>query len=264
MTGIIIAAILIFAVSLFFSMFGRGGGELYLPIMITLLGISFYTAAGVSLFLIFLQGLSMVFIYSQKHKLTDWPVALVTAFIVGISSFLGGFLSKGIPGIYLKMLFIGFLVVAAFLLFLNKNVNVEAKGFGVWHRKFGGGEYNLNIFYLTIGVAIAGFLAGMIGISGCGLIIPIAILICGMPLRIAMGTNTFIVFASSSMGFLGHLVKGGINWKLALILGAAIIVGSQIGSRLHAKVSEKFLRIGFAAILIFAASIMALKALHIM
>jgi len=98
-----------------------------------------------------------------------------------------------------------------------------------------------------------------VGISGGGLIVPIAVLLGGMPIRIAMGTNTFLVLASSSMGFLGHAAKGGVDWYLCAVLGTAIIAGSQIGSRMHAKVGEKSLRLGLALILTFAALWMILR-----
>ena len=76
MIEIIVTAALIFIISLVFSMFGKGGGELYLPVILTLLSIPFYVAAGVSLFLILLQSVSMIFVYSQKHKLIDWKLSL--------------------------------------------------------------------------------------------------------------------------------------------------------------------------------------------
>ena len=259
MLAIIITAIAIFAISTLFSMFGRGGGEFYLPTMLTLLSIPYYTAAGVTQFLIMLQGLSMVPVYSAKHKQLDWHLAIVLASCVGIASFLGGFLSKGISPVYLKASFAIFLLISAVFLFVNKNVKPKIGKLGVWHRKFYGGEYDMNILYIILPVAFAGFFAGMVGISGCGLIIPICILLGGVPLRIAMGTNTFILLVSTSMGFLGHALKGGINWQLCLIFGASIIAGSQIGARMHVRVNEKFLRIGFALILVIAASWMIAK-----
>jgi len=208
-----------------------------------------------------LQSISMIFVYSQKHKLIDWKLALLLATVVGTSSFLGGFVSEGIPALYLKITFAAFLIISAILLFLNKGMKIKLGKFGVWHRKFGGGEYDVHILYLAVPVAVAAFLAGMVGISGGGLIVPIAVLLGGMPIRIAMGTNTFLVLASSSMGFLGHAAKGGVDWYLCAVLGTAIIAGSQIGSRMHAKVGEKSLRLGLALILTFAALWMILRVL---
>ena len=103
--NLIISAIGIFLTSLIFSMFGRGGGEFYLPIMISLLPIDYYTAAGISLFIIMLQGLSMLIVYHGRHRLVDWGLALVLGFAIGLASFLGGYLSYRIPAYLLKLSF---------------------------------------------------------------------------------------------------------------------------------------------------------------
>ncbi len=259
MIDIFITAALIFIISLIFSMFGKGGGELYLPVMLTLLGMPYYTVAGVNLFLIFIQSISMIFVYSRKHKLIDWKLAFLLALIVGTASFTGGSISAGISPVYLKVSFAAFLIISAILLFLNKKIKLSVGKFGVWHRKFDGGEYDIHIVYLSIAVFLAAFLAGMVGISGGGLIVPIAVLLGGMPLRIAMGTNTFLVLAASSMGFAGHAINGGVDWRLCAIFGAVVIIASQIGSHAHKKVNEKHLRVGLAFILVFAALWMIVK-----
>jgi len=250
MLSIVMAAITIFAISLIFSIFGKGGGELYIPVMLTFLSISFYKAAGISLFLIFLQSISMVFIYSRKHNLIDWKLAALLAFIVGISSFLGGFFSKLIDAKYLKISFAIVLLISAFFLLLNKKARFKIKG--IWHRRIGNEEYYVNIPLILFPVALAAFVAGMVGISGGGLIVPIAVLLGSVPIRFAMGTNTFLVLVSSSMGFLGHVLKGGVDWHLCLIFSIAIIIGSQIGSHMHIKIDEKVLRTGLAIILSLA------------
>ncbi len=259
MEGLIITAIVLLCVSLVFSMFGKGGGEFYLPVIITILNIPFYTAAGVSLFLIFLQSISMVFVYSARNKLLDWKLAITLAIVVASMAFLGGFVSYGIPVAYLKTLFAIFLLVSAYFMLRRKNVNVSRGKFGVWHREFSGGSYDMNLLYIILPVALVAFVAGMVGISGGGLIIPVCFLLGAVPLNIAMGTNTFLVLTSSSMSFLGHALKGGFDFKLCLILGAMVILGSQIGSRLHTRVNESFLRIGFVIILVAAAVWMIIK-----
>jgi len=256
---IIILSIIIFVISLVFSMFGKGGGSLYLPVLISLTTISFHVAAGVSLFLIFIQGISMLFVFNRKHKSVDWFVAIVLAVIIGLFSFLGGFFSTLVSAFYLKILFAILLFISAGALFLNKKVKVIAKGFGVLKRTLGKTTYHFNILYLIIAVAPIGFLAGLVGTTGGGLIVPIAILFAGMPIRIAMGTNTVLILVASLMGFTGHLANGTFDWYLGGVLSIAIIFGSQIGAHLHAKIDENMLRIGLSAILIFAALLMIFK-----
>ena len=258
MVQLVVTAILVFIVAVIFSIFGKGGGELYLPIMISLLPLSIHTAAGVSLFIIFIQSLSMVAIYHKKHRLIDWGLALVIALVVGSMAFLGGYFAVQIKAVYLKVLFASLLIISSFFLFINKKVLVK-KGFFTWRREAGGTSYECHLLYSLIPLALIALLAGMVGISGGGLIVPLCVLLGGMPLRVAMGTNTFLVLVSSSMGFLGHFAKGGIDWKVALILGTMALIGSQIGSRRHAKIKESHLRIGLASVLTLAAVWMIIK-----
>ena len=259
MNQVIITTAIIFFISTVFSMFGKGGGEFYLPTLISLLGIPFYTAAGISVFLIFLQSLSMVFVYHLKNKLVDWPLAISMAIMIGLLSFLGGFFSVNISPIYLKILFSVFLFISAYFLMKEKKVIVKEENWAVWHREFGDISYNIHLIYLFPPIALISFIVGMIGISGGGLMVPLLIILGGVPIRIAMGTNTFLILASSSMSVLGHLARGGINWKLSLIFGLTVIIGSQIGSRLHAKIGDLHLKVGFLLILILAAGWMILK-----
>ncbi|RKX91577.1 MAG: hypothetical protein DRP84_11405 [Spirochaetes bacterium] len=259
MQHLVLTVVIIFSISFIFSMFGKGGGEFYIPTMITLLSIPFYTAAGISVFLIFLQSISMVFVYHIKNKLIDWHLAIVLAFIIGTFSFLGGFFSVGISPIYLKILFSIFLLISAYFMIKEKKVIAKKEKWGVWHREFGDISYDINLLYLLPPIALISVVVGMIGISGGGLMVPLLILLGGVPIRVAMGTNTFLILASSSMSVVGHVIHGGIDWKLASILGVTVISGSQIGSRLHSKIGDLQLKFGFVAILIVAAGWMVLK-----
>jgi len=257
--NLLLALIGIFLTSLVFSMFGRGGGEFYLPIIITFLSIDYYTASGISLFLIMIQGISMITIFHGKYRLVDWKLAFILGFCVAISAFLGGFISYRIPAIYLKILFSSFLLFSAYLLYKGYRLEAKPGKIGVWKRNVHGFTYHVNLLYIVLPISIVAFVAGMAGISGGGLIIPICILFGGIPLRIAMATNTFLVLTSSFMGFAGHMVRGGFNPILAIELAIAIIAGSQIGARLHIKVRENILRKFFALILVIAASWMIIK-----
>ncbi len=257
--NLIISAIGIFLTSLIFSMFGRGGGEFYLPIMISLLPIDYYTAAGISLFIIMLQGLSMLIVYHGRHRLVDWGLALVLGFAIGLASFLGGYLSYRIPAYLLKLSFSIFLIISAYYLYKGVAVKAKVGRIGTWRRKLDNQEYYVNLAYIIPPIIIAAFTAGMAGISGGGLIIPICILLGGVPIRVAMGTNTFLVLSSASMSFMGHFVRGGFNPMLALIYGLLVVLGSQIGSRMHIKINEKRLRQAFSAILVIASIWMLIK-----
>jgi len=250
---LILTVCIIFSISLVFSMFGKGGGEFYLPTIISILGIPFYTAAGTSVFLILMQSISMMLVYHLRNKLIDWKLAFSLVATIASMSFLGGFFSYDISAVLLKVLFAVFLLVSAYFMLREKKVVVKKQRFGVWHREFGDTSYDIHLLLVLPPVAAISLVVGMIGISGGGLIVPIIILLGGVPLRVAMGTNTFLIFASSSMSFFGHALRGGVDWKLSMIFGLTVIAGSQVGSRVHTNIKEQHLKLGFVAILVVAA-----------
>jgi len=257
--NLLISSACIFTVSLVFSMFGRGGGEFYIPIMLSFLPIDYYTAAGVSLFIIALQGFSMLTIYHGKHKLVDWKLAFLLGSLIGFSSFLGGYMSYRMPDWILKLSFSIFLLTSSYYLYKGKFLKPKGGKVGIWRRNIGNISYNINLLHIVPPIVAVAFVAGMAGISGGGLIVPICILLGGIPTRIAMGTNTFLVLLSSIMSFIGHTIRGGFDVSLGLIYGFAVIIGSQIGSRLHIMISEDVLRKLFSIVLLVAAAWMIIK-----
>jgi hypothetical protein len=201
----------------------------------------------------------MLVVYGAKHKLVDWPLGLALAVVVGFSAFVGGYFSLNVRPIYLKGGFAVVLLVSACFIWKEKKVAAKKGRFGTWHRRMPEEEYDMNFLYIFLPVGVTALVAGMIGISGCGLIIPICILLGGVPIRIAMGTNTMLVLTSSGTSFMGHLVRGGAPWTFALIFAWATVIGALLGSRLHVTISENYIRVGFTAILVIAAVWMVVK-----
>jgi len=249
----------LFGIAFVFSIFGRGGGEFILPFLITILAQPYFDLATISLFLIFTQGAAMLVVYGAKHKLVDWPLGLVLAAIVGFSAFLGGYFSLNVRPIYLKGTFAVLLLVSAYFIWKEKKVAARKGRFGTWHRRMPDEEYYMNFLHIFLPVGVIAFVAGMIGISGGGLIIPICILLGGIPIRVAMGTNALLVLTSSGTSFVGHLARGSFPWEFALLFACATVIGALLGSPAHVNIQEKYIRVGFTAILVIAAVWMIAK-----
>jgi uncharacterized membrane protein YfcA len=98
----IITIIAMIGISALFSIFGRGGGEFKLPVLITVLTmLPYFDIATISLFCIFVQGATMLVVYGSKHKLVDWPLAFALAVIVGTFAFMGGYFAFKVDALYL-------------------------------------------------------------------------------------------------------------------------------------------------------------------
>jgi len=196
----------------------------------------------------------------------NWSLAAFLILISSIMSFLGGFYAHLIPVLYLKILFATILLISAFFIakpVSEKNQNFELKNkrsWFYWKNSFEGKNYYLNLGVIPI-VGIIAFIAGSVGISGGGVIVPLLIIVGGLPLKVAFATNAVLVFSNSLFGFLGHNLAGEFNLTLDVPLAIAGFSGGQIGSRFAKKVQTKHLRITFVFILVFAAIWMLFNAL---
>ncbi|MBW1777578.1 MAG: sulfite exporter TauE/SafE family protein [Deltaproteobacteria bacterium] len=262
-TNLVIMLITMFIIAGIFSILGRGGGEFYVPILISFLAIPYFDIATVSLFALFTQAAGMLLIYGSKHKLVDWPLAISLAVVVGIFAFTGGYLSFGIKASYLKGTFAVLLLISAYLMYKGKKVQGKPGSFGVWHRTMttpeGKIEYEMNFLLIIVPTAVIAFIAGAVGISGCGMIIPVCIILGAVPIRIAIGSNSLLLLTSVGTGFLGHAVRGQTPWALAFVLAGATLCGGLIGSRMHVQINEKTIKYAFITILIVASFWMLYK-----
>ena len=100
--------------------------------------------------------------------------------------------------------------------------------------------------------AVAGFVAGMIGVSGGIFKLPAMVLIGRVPVRVAIGTSSLMVAATATAGLSGHLIGGSFSILAALPLAAAAFVGGRVGSSLSIHVKANSLKIYFAVILLLS------------
>jgi uncharacterized membrane protein YfcA len=101
-------------------------------------------------------------------------------------------------------------------------------------------------FPLTFAV---GFMGGLLGLGGGWLIIPIIVVLFGVPMKVAVATSSLMVPITGFAGFLGHSVLGHFEPKLALPLCVIAVIGAQIGSRMSLRTESNLLRFVFAFVL---------------
>jgi uncharacterized protein len=240
-----------FIIASVFSALGVGGGVLYTPIQL-FFGIEFHAAASTSLFLIMITSLSATLVF-HKAATIDWPLAIVLETSTTLGAFLGGLFSGHFSGKFLIYLFSGVIAVAAF--FMVKHFEVPNRcgenpgGFFRWHRGIGTERYCVNLALALPIAFVAGVISGMIGVSGGILKVPMLVLLFGVPMNIAVGSSAFMVGLTASGGFLGHLVAGHFDWKVALILMPGIFIGAQIGSRTSVKADKTKMKRFFGYVL---------------
>ncbi len=248
---------ILFFIAVILSMFGKGGGEFYVPIFLTV-GIAFNQAATTSLFILMVSGTIMMLVYHRK-ALVDWKLGFAVIAASATGSFIGGYLSISVNPAYLKIVFALLLLVSAYFMSKKEKKDLALQKGYIWKRKCCGEEYSFPIFIVLPVIFFIGFLAGMVGISGGGLIVPLLIILGGLPLRIAFATNSLMVLFSSALGFLGHGLNTSIDWKFTLILAGFIAAGALIGAHFSSRVKVEHLKKIFVWILVIAAVWMVVK-----
>lgn len=76
--------------------------------------------------------------------------------------------------------------------------------------------------------------------------VPLTVLVCGVPMRIAVGTSSAMVAATALMGFLGHTISGDFNPLWAILLAIVAVLGGLLGGRLSIKTNPENLKRIFA------------------
>ena len=178
----------------------------------------------------------------------DRRLAAVMSGVIFIAALAGGAGSKWFSHRFLLGLFLLLSLAAAVMILLP-----QPKGDGA--------PYAPGSFSAPSAVAIAlgiGLLGGLVGQGGSFILIPMAVALLRVPLRIAMGSNTVIIFFASLAGFLGKAATGQIPLLLAGALLAGILPGSLAGVALSRRVSTGTLRIALGVLILAACARMAL------
>ncbi|HKU12607.1 MAG TPA: sulfite exporter TauE/SafE family protein [Sinomonas sp.] len=103
---------------------------------------------------------------------------------------------------------------------------------------------------LAFGVVVGGLL-GLVGGGGSILAVPALVYGVGVPLAAAIPGSLVVVGASSAVAVLPR-IRRGVNWRLALLIGAAGTVTAYLGAAFNRMLDQKVLLFAFAAIMVVA------------
>jgi hypothetical protein len=259
--ALVITVVVIFVLAVVMTMAGRGGGNFYVLVQIVA-GVSMHQAAATGQFLMFATSLAALLVF-QKHKHVAWPLAVFIGLTTSVMAFVGGLTAHTLPGPTLKIVFAAMLTLAGLLMLFpaREQVGPAPTGWGLWRFASGGTQYVVNL-WAAVPIALAtGFVAGMVGVSGGSFLVPLMVLACRLPIRLAVGTASVMVAATAFMGFLGHFSQGAFEPGWVLPQAGAAIVGGLIGGRLTFRTKPRHLQGIFAVTTLAAAAFVVINVL---
>ncbi|MFB6249456.1 MAG: sulfite exporter TauE/SafE family protein [Salinibacter sp.] len=227
-------------VGLVLGLLGSGGSILTVPVLVYLVGEPSKLAIAESLGIVALISLVGGLPFAIRGQVSWRSVGLFGGpGIVG--AYVGAYVSQFMPGALQLSIFAGVMLLAAVMMFRGGGTADATTTRTFWKVMLDG---------LGVGV-----LTGIVGVGGGFLIVPALVLLCGLSMRLAIGTSLLIIALKSISGFVKyidvmHEAGFSIHWDLVLIFSAIGVVGSIVGGRVGAYVPQARLKRGFAVFLV--------------
>lgn len=112
---------------------------------------------------------------------------------------------------------------------------------------------------IGIGV-LAGIFAGLFGIGGGTVIIPLLVLIYGMSQQMAQGTSLVaLLLPVGLLATIEYYKNGNANVGLGLLIGVGLFIGGYLGAYIANHITSSTLRKLFAIFLLFVSIKMYFK-----
>ncbi|MET9844550.1 sulfite exporter TauE/SafE family protein [Streptomyces ossamyceticus] len=230
-TFVLVASVLI-GVSL--GILGGGGSILTVPILVYLAGQDTKEAIATSLFVVGVTSLVGLVPHARAGRVR-WRTGLVFGAVSMVGAYGGGRLAEYIPGTVLLIAFALMMLATAAAMLRKSRTTKPAKP----------APTELPVGQVIVEGLVVGAVTGLVGSGGGFLVVPALALLGGLPMSVAVGTSLLVIAMKSFSGLAGHLDGVQIDWNLALLVTAAAIVGSLIGSRYAARIPQDTLRKAF-------------------
>jgi len=92
------------------------------------------------------------------------------------------------------------------------------------------GVESISLWVILAVSFLTGLLAGVLGVGGGFVRMPMLVYLVGVPTHVAVGTDLFEIMISAGFGTLTHALKGNVDILMALVMHTGAAIGAQIGA----------------------------------
>ncbi len=244
---IFVILILGLTVGILVGLLGIGGGVVLVPAMVYLLHYDQHLAQGTSLFILLPPiGLgALVRYWKEGHVDLRAGILCAVGFLLG--GYVGGRIAVPMESRDLKGIFGLFLMLSGILLWrkaVPKQTATSTTAPDAPPRSL------VRDAGITIVAAFCGVAAGMVGIGGGVLLVPLLVLLFGFSQHRAQGTSLIALIPPTGLlAFLAYAKAGYINWQTGLLLIPGVFVGGILGARIAHGLNATGMRRVFAVIM---------------
>ncbi len=251
------------------SMLGLGGGVLLVPLLTLSLGVPIRTAIAASLFSVIASASASATVNLGRGGLVNMRLGLV----LEVATSLGG-IGGGLAAALLtpRQLYATFgLVMAVMGLVMaarsgRRNVisDTERDPGRLGGRLVEGDRsyvYHVRRMPVALGSSLAaGAISGLLGVGGGIVKVPVLNSFCGVPIKVAAATSTFMIGVTAAASAIQYLARGDVALPLTASVALGALPASLLGARLSDRVQARSLKIMMAVVLLAVAGQMVFRA----
>ena len=214
------------------GLLGGGGSILAVPLLVYVAGMDAKEAIATSLLVVGVTSAVALVPHARAGRVR-WRTGLLFGAAGMVGAYVGGRLAEFVSGQVL---------LAAFALMMLATAAAMIRGRRSPDRP---AHTEVPVARVLLDGVVVGLVTGLVGAGGGFLIVPALVLLGGVPMPVAVGTSLLVIAMKSFAGLAGYLASVTIDWPVALMVTAAAVVGSLVGSRLTGVVHPETLRKAF-------------------
>lgn len=205
---------------------GVGGAIVMIPLLLyvpPLLGVGHLdvkAVAAITMVQVFVAAASGVIAHG-RHRAVDRRLAATGGVAMAAGSLTGAVASEWMRDSWLILVFALMVTTAFVLLFVpmpppDVTAAAEAR------------EYSRTLT-ATVGGGV-GLAAGLVGAGGAFLLVPLLLVVVGVPIRVTIGSSLAMTALAATAGVIGKLLTGQVPLGPALVVALGAVPGAQLGA----------------------------------
>lgn len=228
---------------------GIGGGTVLVPLLVTL-GYDYQQAVATSTLSIVITAISGT-VQNWRLGFLDFKRIIAIGFPAIITAPIGAYLTELFADYWLKAAFGLLLLINIYLVRLRKRLKArEKQDFPETEspRQIPQSKSKAALARIGTGSA-AGLLAGVFGVGGGVILVPLQILLLGETIKTAIQTSLAVIVITAISACVGHAVQGNVLWIEGLLLGTGGLLGAQMSTRFLPKLPDQVVSLAFSTLL---------------
>jgi uncharacterized membrane protein YfcA len=238
------------------TLFGLGGGIIFIPVLTILFGLTASEAVAVSLVGIIAASTGATSYY-VKNGYANIRLGLLLEVTTCIGAMAGAFLAVYVENWALLVVFGCVLIYGAVTMVIKKEKIIEdsdENGMMDFTYTAGGAEpRRYKVVNVNSGLAVcagAGLLASLTGVGGGTIKVPLMNIRMHVPIKVATATSSYMIGITAFSGAIIFFINGNLLLDHATAIAVGAFLGSMIGTRLTKKIDAGPMRRYFSILLI--------------